>query len=103
MVWEGTREASAGYDIFITSKSETTSDPLVPKPAGAEEVKKGIPMMLNWRSKCSTEIQAVLLTEISWVQQKLMDHRQIALTSLGEILTHQASLPLPCADTGHRS
>lgn len=75
MVWEGTREASAGYDIFITSKSETTSDPLVPKLAGTEEVKKGIQIMLNWRSNCSTEIQAVLLTEISWVQQKLTNHK----------------------------
>lgn len=53
MVWEGTREASAGYDIFLTSKSENTSDPLVPKLAGTVEVKKGIQTMLNWRSNCS--------------------------------------------------
>lgn len=40
VVWEGTRQASAGYDIFLTSMWETTSDSLVPKLAVTMEVKK---------------------------------------------------------------
>lgn len=50
MVWEGTREASAGCDIFLTSKKETTSASLVPKLAVTVEVKKGIQILLNCRS-----------------------------------------------------
>lgn len=42
VVWEGTREASAGYDVFLISERETTSDSLVPKLAVIVEAKKGI-------------------------------------------------------------
>lgn len=41
MVWEGTREASAGYDIFLTRDRETMSESLVPKLAVTAEGKKG--------------------------------------------------------------
>lgn len=53
MIWEGTREASAGCDIFLTSKKETTSASLVPKLAVTVEVKK--------RNTNTAELQVKLL------------------------------------------